>query len=113
MTDDLLISGEMDINLCLSVAVLQQINMDHLQWSVAQYHGPLSTEFIQCSAGTTPLHSLSNSISGLLGSKFVISWIFNNRIVDKKGIRFCQMRISILSLTIIINHLEDEKSRKY
>ena len=34
-----------DINLCLSVAVLQQINMDHLQWSVAQYHGPLSTEF--------------------------------------------------------------------
>ena len=45
MTDDLLISGEMDINLCLSVAVLQQINMDHLQWSVAQYHGPLSTEF--------------------------------------------------------------------
>ena len=37
MTDDLLISGEMDINLCLSVAVLQQINMDHLQWSVAQY----------------------------------------------------------------------------
>ena len=37
MTDDLLINGEVDINLCLSVAVLHQINMDHLQWSVAQY----------------------------------------------------------------------------